>query len=658
MADQYFHFTLGPVQSFVAQARRTRDFWAGSFLLSWLSGVAMVAVQEQSGKISFPVPDESFLDAIRGSKVAAAGAEPKQGSIPNRFMAEVNHEFDPDVVINAVYAAWEGLAELIWQQDLQGQLDDQQRAISRDIWQRQVQSCWEINWVLTENEAESQLLTRRKNWRSHLPPPEPGVKCMMMSGLQELSGTTHPHAPALATYWQALNSDKGLDLRPREYLSAIGFIKRRFVRHFEKLNLRYEGVHQGMSVCGWTLSPRVPSVNWVAASFWLAAVIRRSQQNQPLADALKTLAYASAELNGKPDGNTKTACIQAACQQAGFSEYHCPADGESLFEEALVSAIAAAERPAEKAAAQQTLDALNAVCKLSDLPRPEPYYAVLLMDGDSLGKQMSEVKRQGPISTALEAFISQVDQIVQQHSGFLVYAGGDDVMALMPVESAIPCATELRNHYRDCFRQQNIHSSLSGAIECAHIRQPLTDVLASSHQLLDEVAKDQTGRDALAIRVTKHSGPHLVWSQPWAVLLGETEQPMPEVQQLAQQFYSTVPGSIFSSSFLYRLIALGNALDWQQLDESGETLQAMIVAELARSGVATEGQTVERTALVSLAQQMSQLGVRYQRQVNKQGVATGFQKTAITDDDALKLLIFLARFCPFQPAAVADREVS
>lgn len=40
-ADQYFHITLGPVQGFVSQARRTRDFWAGSFLLSWLAAVAI-----------------------------------------------------------------------------------------------------------------------------------------------------------------------------------------------------------------------------------------------------------------------------------------------------------------------------------------------------------------------------------------------------------------------------------------------------------------------------------------------------------------------------------------------------------------------------------------------------------------------------------------
>ena len=64
--SKYFHFTLGPVQGFVAQARRTRDFWAGSFLLSWLSGVAMAAVRQQKGKIEFPVPPAHYLDWIEG----------------------------------------------------------------------------------------------------------------------------------------------------------------------------------------------------------------------------------------------------------------------------------------------------------------------------------------------------------------------------------------------------------------------------------------------------------------------------------------------------------------------------------------------------------------------------------------------------------------
>jgi len=653
MADQYFHFTLGPVQSFVAQARRTRDFWAGSFLLSWLSGVAMVAVKAQGGDIVFPVPDERFLAAIRGEQ--GTEAAPKQGSIPNRFMAKVDENFQPDAVINTVHAAWEGLADLIWREDLRGRLKGDQCAISQQIWQRQVQSCWEISWVLTDDVKASNLLDRRKNWRSHLPPPEPGVKCMMMAGLQELSGIAQPHATGLTDFWQRLNGGMlGLGLRQREYLSAIGFIKRRFVHHFQQLKLQCDGC----AIHGWTLAPNVPSTSWIAASFWQAAVINQCTDNPALQQAVAELARAGVELNGKPDGKADTACINRARAAAKLQKFEWPQDGESLFKEALITAMGSAECQRDQDYAQQALDALVAVSKLTELPNPEPYYAVLLMDGDSLGKQMSDPERQPRISAALDAFISAVDGIVHRHSGFLVYAGGDDVMALMPVETALLCATELRNHYRQCFNAEQIRSSLSGAIECVHIRQPLTDVLANSHQLLDEIAKDQTGRDALAIRVSKHSGPHLVWSQPWGVLLGESDHPMPDIQALAQRFHATLPGSVFSGSFLYRLITLGEQLDWQALEDDNSTLQAMIVAELARSGVATDGRKVERTLLDTLAQQMLQLGTRYQRQADDAGVTSGFTKAAVTDANALKLLMFLARFCPFQPTAVTDTEVT
>jgi hypothetical protein len=44
---QVFRFHIGPVQGFIAQARRTRDLWAGSFLLSWLAAQAMAAVRKQ-----------------------------------------------------------------------------------------------------------------------------------------------------------------------------------------------------------------------------------------------------------------------------------------------------------------------------------------------------------------------------------------------------------------------------------------------------------------------------------------------------------------------------------------------------------------------------------------------------------------------------------
>src|SRR5436305_14809707 len=40
-------FTLGPVQSFILQARKTRDLWIGSFLLSKLMEAAMSRIEKE-----------------------------------------------------------------------------------------------------------------------------------------------------------------------------------------------------------------------------------------------------------------------------------------------------------------------------------------------------------------------------------------------------------------------------------------------------------------------------------------------------------------------------------------------------------------------------------------------------------------------------------
>ncbi|MGI6709155.1 MAG: type III-B CRISPR-associated protein Cas10/Cmr2 [Dethiobacteria bacterium] len=46
------NFSIGPVQGFIARARKTRDFWAGSFLLSYLAGQAMAVILENEGQFN------------------------------------------------------------------------------------------------------------------------------------------------------------------------------------------------------------------------------------------------------------------------------------------------------------------------------------------------------------------------------------------------------------------------------------------------------------------------------------------------------------------------------------------------------------------------------------------------------------------------------
>lgn len=220
---RHFHFTLGPVQGFVAQARRTRDFWVGSFLISYLAGVAMKEVIAQEGTICFPEPDEHFLGWLDGS-VRNDGEEPQQGAIPNCFRASVPNGFKPSRVKKAVKTAWRELVERVWESDLKGYAGEE----SRKIWEEQVNGFWEISWVLTEDEKASDLLDRRKNWRTHFPRPQAGVKCMMMAGWQELSGAARPGEEKLQTFWRELRKhirDGETDLRENEHLCAIAFVK-------------------------------------------------------------------------------------------------------------------------------------------------------------------------------------------------------------------------------------------------------------------------------------------------------------------------------------------------------------------------------------------------------------------------------------------------
>jgi len=82
-------FQIGPVQEFIQTARKTQDFWSGSFLLSYLNSRAIAAYGEKD--IIFP--------KIEGSKIyqgATSYELPWKGlgdefytpSIPNRFLAQ------------------------------------------------------------------------------------------------------------------------------------------------------------------------------------------------------------------------------------------------------------------------------------------------------------------------------------------------------------------------------------------------------------------------------------------------------------------------------------------------------------------------------------------------------------------------------------------
>ena len=537
MADSsYFHFTIGPVQGFVAQARRTRDFWAGSFLLSWLSGVAMAEIQRQGGIINFPLPADNYLDWIQGQADGCDADAPRQGGIPNRFKAisaEVPKEFDGKLLEQTVRAAWIALAEHVWKNDELGQISSE---ITRQIWDRQNHNFWEISWVKTTDQEASSLLDQRKNWRSHYPQAEGGVKCMMMDGWQELSGSLTPGLSSkkkdteLKRFWTQVRglkrSGMQTDLAEDEHLCALAYVKRRFARYFDTFSAT---LPSGLKLKGWKLAVGMPSVSYMAAVHWLEKLVECVSH----AELSQLLSIADEVNPARDEWETRIACLEKQ-KHGKHSEYandlrhFLSLDANMFFEHAQEKAslygysIKAIEKLQRK------------VCEIQN-NHPEfqeplsPFYAILLMDGDSLGSHMSKEANQKPISTALNDFTGGVPAIVENHNGFLIYAGGDDVLALLPMEDALRCAAKVREHYLVSFQkafkemseENKIPASISAAIQYVHVKTPLGIVLGDAHHLLGDVAKDGAGRDAVAVRVWKTGGVVLEWAQPWKIALDE-----------------------------------------------------------------------------------------------------------------------------------------
>lgn len=550
--SQYFHFTLGPVQSFVAQARRTRDFWSGSFLLSWLSAVAMQEVIRQTkdeDAIKFPTQNKNYLLHLTGQK---QNNPPQQGGVPNRFKAKVPATgFDPTQVASAVQQAWKGLAEHIWNKDELYQLKGGIK--TRQIWDQQIEKFWEINWCLTKDEKDSSALDRRKNWRTHFPPAQPGVKCMMMDGWQEISGAQRPNDSTLKNFWSDLRKGRiaiKTDLRDQEHLCAIAYVKRRFARHFANdfiVEINNRGGEPLWQVFGWQVPTGVPSVAYLAAAPWIAQMLKTCDQTK--IQAFHKNAFLLTEEYG--ECQTQIHCIEEALQQrAGNLAGWKALDGNLFFDSALENKRLWNET--HLGYLKETHNALKALRKASGLEPVSPFYAVLVMDGDSLGEQMSKVANQQVISDGLEKFTREVEEIVQQQSGFLIYAGGDDVLAILPLEFAMQCALALRRHYQHCFAGSDITTSISAAILYAHIKMPLGRVLSQAHHVLDHIAKEYHGRDALAVQVLKPGGEHLQWGMPWKKAIDENTDTL-IIDKMSTDFRNQEQHAPFASRFFYRI---------------------------------------------------------------------------------------------------------
>ncbi|WP_419788196.1 type III-B CRISPR-associated protein Cas10/Cmr2 [Pseudodesulfovibrio sp.] len=485
-----YHFSLGPVQEFVAQARRTRDLWAGSFLLSFLTGKAMCSVLANGGRILFPdVQNDNLIKAISTKQ-----GTPFIGSLPNRFVAELPAKY-LEAPEQAVRSAWKQIADAVWKRFVEpvqtGGKD------TKAIWDRQVGNFWEIYWC----EGAEGALNARKAWRSPSVLSEEGEQCVIMAGWQEISGYFRAqNRKQQDAFWGSIRNSPGQgehDLRADERLCSIALIKRLFPRVAQE-------------AIGW----EVNVMNWPSTAYMAALPFMIESHTHPATE--EYLSHLRSENLGRIFGEYSN---RVSAFQDMHGERFCNLDGDLLFEAPILNGkdrvelgdVGSDKRDSIHKALKALYDAVG--------DTPTPHYALLVMDGDRMGKMLRALpEERAEISLALQSFTQKVNGILEEFNGVAVYAGGDDVLAMLPKDKAFAAAQELRNAYAKTFPESGFpfdRFTISAAIVFAHFNTPLLEVLHKAHVMLDERAKEFTGRDAVAVCVLKGEGEHAVWSGKW-----------------------------------------------------------------------------------------------------------------------------------------------
>lgn len=547
------HFTLGPVQGFVASARRTRDLWAGSFLLSYLSGHTMKAVLDAGGKIVFPdVKNDQLLRAIQNPK--GNHNNPDIGSLPNRFKAKVPDDFDDKLCKDAVIAAWKKVADKVWYKYVFHVA--QHGEGTQAIWNRQVENFWDIAWVIGDDpgdKSDGTWLDQRKNWRSYQPSHEGGDHCTLMGDWQELSGFVRARQREKQdNFWKSMREvAAGLNLADNERLCAIALIKRLYPLVAE------EAIGWKLNVKSW------PSTPYVAAIPWLKEAYKTPEAETYLQEIEEARLDAFGEYDSKLD------CLK---NTGKFTKL----DGNYFHKAALENKNANSEIPDDLR--------LQLIAHLRDLNQAvghaaSPFYALLLMDGDSLGKLLQNVDG-AQVSRALAIFTYGVDNIIKNCCGKTVYAGGDDVLALLPLDQALHAAQQLREHYLKAFEENNLKdkSTISAAIVFSHYNQSFQAVLKEAHYQLDDIAKAQNGRDSLAVSVLTGSGRTVEWVSSW-----QDKTSSKAVTQMLTDLSDKFKDD-YSSSFFYNIRERYELLtdEKQRLIEGLEPLQ-LLTAEYQKN---------------------------------------------------------------------------
>ena len=457
MTEYLFLFTIGPVQSYIAQARKTQDLYAGSFLLSYLIDSTMKNLNAQlnSGEFIFPhkaikSKPNRFIATIESDDIAEIGKELKE-YVRNEFQQITNNVL--------------------------GNLD----LDAPDGFESQVKTHLQVYWVAiplkernyadTYKELES-YLGAIKNVRDFLQLKETGRKCSLCGERNVLFYRGRKRAYT-TDHAISLDGQPPKYIQEGEGLCAVCFTKRFADKYFKSGYVR-----------------NYPSTAKVALMYSL------NKLDSGLLDEYKVIFGNNFDTELYYEDNLT---------KKYFEKYKYPV-------EKLEEAKAKLEE-IHKIAKEKGLK----FCKYYAILMLDGDSMGRWLSGEFLEKKTELKEFHKKLTKELGTYAECVDGeksengIIKEPRGKLVYAGGDDVLAFVNLNHLLPVMKELRTNF-PVFEEfgfgikDNKKSSASVGIAIAHYKTPLSEVLKWARKMEKEAKSIDDDKDAFAIAVLKRSG--------------------------------------------------------------------------------------------------------------------------------------------------------
>lgn len=585
--NHLLQINLGPVQGFIATARRSRDLWFGSYILSELSKSMALSLHNSQARLIFPyveqletqlAPDSDFLVTnIVFAELEAPDFAAAQAVLEDsRQAAQDRWQNLCDMAIKQIEKAHEK------GQDMAEQLYDIR------IWQAQLGDVLEIysgvvpvgpEGYAHANNRLRELLGNRKNTRSFTPYGDSFQR--PKSSLDGAQSSVLKVAPHNGVH----RLRQRLGIEHAEQLDTSAMVKRVIGRER-----------------GFVPTARIAAQDWIEK-------ISAHPSYPALCQQLGQLARMDlgTALGGR------------------YAEYPwvktLPFDGQYLYR---YRVQAEQGRMKEDIWGDDLKAGQDALADLDQLlariyrecgASPQPYYGLLLADGDKMGQLIDKANEKAidgdghrAISAALSAFAQSVPDLMNQHQGACIYSGGDDVLGLVPLHNAIAAADALQKAFRQQLNDvaarhglaEGERPTLSMGIALVHFLHPLGDArqLASLAEQRAKGSQLPAGeqRNAVCLWAQPRSGGSMQvrirWDdalalqrlQRWTTQLRNSELPrgLPhELQKTYANCCQVIPpqdANSFDSFKAYWRAQLSTVLNKKK--SQGEDLSASVKAEL------------------------------------------------------------------------------